>query len=44
MFYRGIDMENWLEMSFEKQISLWEFFFLSFFLINHDRMPSWGDF
>ena len=36
-------MENWLEMSFEKKKLLWQFIYL-FFLINHDRMPSWGDF
>ena len=34
-------MGNWLEMSFENNVLLWEFFF-SF--INHDRMPSWGYF
>ena len=32
-------MGNWLEMSFENNFLLWDFFF-----INHDRMPSWGHF
>ena len=33
-------MGNWLEMNFENNFLLWDFFFF----INHDRMPSWGHF
>ena len=39
IFSRGIDMANWLEIFF-KNIFVWDFVFL----VNDDRMLSWGHF